>query len=214
METLAEKYCSGCSLTKPLTEFQKNRCHPDGLENWCRDCKSKASENLRAERKALGLCHCGRSPVKGKKTCRVCRSRHNSWKKDNREYANELDKARRHDLKEIVVAHYGHRCMCPGGCEVTESAFLTVDHIEKNGGEHRKELGIGGGAAFYRWLIENDFPEGYRVLCYNCHFTRGYFTVCAHEEAFKSLVGTRITPKRGILATPKGRRASESPVPS
>lgn len=197
METLeTSKRCSGCDITKPLTAFQKNRCHRDGLENWCRDCKSSGASKRREERKKAGLCHCGRAPMKDRKICRVCRKRGGKWQKENRLYVTQIEKARRYAEKERVLDHYGHRCLCPGGCEITESDFLTVDHIENNGGAHRRELGIGGGAAFYHWLIVNKFPVGYRTLCYNCHFTRSYFSMCPHEPGFRDLRDIHGTPKR------------------
>jgi hypothetical protein len=50
--------------------------------------------------------------------------------------------------------------------------FLTIDHPEQNGAEHRREIfgtSVGrAGERFYRWLKRGGWPAGYRILCWNC----------------------------------------------
>jgi len=65
----------------------------------------------------------------------------------------------------MVMAHYGGRCAC---CGEDRLQFLTIDHINGGGTKHRKEIGHGGHAV-YRWLIRNDFPPDFQVLCFNCN---------------------------------------------
>jgi hypothetical protein len=36
---MTEKTCAGCKITKPVTEFAKNKCKKDGLQGHCRPCK-------------------------------------------------------------------------------------------------------------------------------------------------------------------------------
>lgn len=33
------KYCSKCKSHKEFSLFSKNKCHPDGFDNWCKACK-------------------------------------------------------------------------------------------------------------------------------------------------------------------------------
>jgi hypothetical protein len=81
--------------------------------------------------------------------------------------------------KEIVLNHYGGRCVC---CDETEPKFLTVDHINGDGKEHRKQLpGSGGGAIMHNWLIKNDFPDGFQILCWNCNMAKGIYGECPHR---------------------------------
>src|SRR3990167_9986285 len=68
-------------------------------------------------------------------------------------------------LKITVLNGYGGKCEC---CGINEIEFLTIDHIKGGGRDHVKELG--GQPKFYPWLIKNDFPKGFRVLCMNCNF--------------------------------------------
>lgn len=73
------------------------------------------------------------------------------------------------------------QCACPG-CTENRPQFLTIDHTNSNGASHRKELGNIGGNQFYRWLKNNHYPAGYRVLCYNCNSARGAGKCPVHEE--------------------------------
>lgn len=79
---------------------------------------------------------------------------------------------------DLVITHYGG-CVC---CGEETKEFLTIDHVNGNGQEHRKEIG-GGGATLARWLVENDFPEDLRLLCFNCNLGRERNGgVCPHER--------------------------------
>jgi hypothetical protein len=58
---------------------------------------------------------------------------------------------------------------CPWNC--SDIDVLTIDHINDDGADQRRKLyggRTGGGSRFYKWLIKNNFPEGYQVLCCNC----------------------------------------------
>ncbi len=59
-----------------------------------------------------------------------------------------------------------------GGSEsiyrVIKDEWLTIDHINNDGAAHRKEIGEGG-TNFYRWLRKNNYPLGFRTLCWNCN---------------------------------------------
>ena len=79
--------------------------------------------------------------------------------------------------KGIILAHYGMFCSC---CGETRREFLQIDHINGGGNKHRKENNIHG--SMYRWLIKNNFPEGFRVLCANCNASKGAFGYCPHEK--------------------------------
>lgn len=71
-------------------------------------------------------------------------------------------------IKLEVLTHYGGnppKCAC---CGESHIEFLVLDHIRAEGTKHRRKLGYGG-SNFYRWLIKNNFPDGYQVLCANCN---------------------------------------------
>lgn len=80
-----------------------------------------------------------------------------------------------------ALQHYGQAqtpyCRCCG--EITYE-FLSLDHINGNGGQHRRSCKAG--SAFYRWLRMDGYPEGYQVLCYNCNTAKGHYGICPHRK--------------------------------
>lgn len=121
---------------------------------------------------------CGK-PVesKGKTGFRSkCTSHHRGEKGSKK--ANHDRKSRDTLIKERVFAHYGLECVC---CGESEIVFLTIDHMNNDGAEHRREIGRSG-IRFYRWLTKNGLPDGYQTLCFNCNVGR-YINggVCPHK---------------------------------
>ena len=96
-----------------------------------------------------------------------------AWKQSHRERVNELNRAERYRTRKRVLDFYGDsRCAC---CGETTEQFLAIDHIDGNGNEHRRSIGRTAGMNFYRWLVKQDFPPGYRVLCHNCNWAFGHY---------------------------------------
>ena len=86
---------------------------------------------------------------------------------------------RRRGLKIKVINHYSNGSMECSCCGENIIEFLTIDHINGGGRKHLKQLGPGN---FYTWLIKNNYPEGFRVLCLNCNFANGQLGYCPHQE--------------------------------
>lgn len=84
-------------------------------------------------------------------------------------------------LTRQIFDHYGWKCVC---CGERNPMFLTLDHIEGKGNIHRKDTRKMGSNDWYKWVIENDFPEGFQPLCYNCNLGRERNGgTCPHEES-------------------------------
>jgi len=79
------------------------------------------------------------------------------------------------ERKKLVLSYYGGRCAC---CGEIRYEFLCIDHIEGGGNKHKKER---NNAPIYGWLVKHDFPEGFRVLCWNCNSSLGAFGYCPHQ---------------------------------
>lgn len=78
-------------------------------------------------------------------------------------------------LRAEVQAAYGGKCVC---CGEDRHEFLTIDHVNGGGSEHRRRMG----SKTYRWLKKYKFPkEGFRLLCSNCNNALGLFGYCPHE---------------------------------
>ena len=75
-----------------------------------------------------------------------------------------------------VIQHYGGKCEC---CGEDTLEFLAIDHINNDGAEHRRKI---GNMSIYLWIIQNKYPDGFRVLCHNCNSSRGYYGYCPHQN--------------------------------
>lgn len=91
-------------------------------------------------------------------------------------------------LKRQVMDAYGGKCAC---CGEAELVFLTIDHINDDGAEHRRQIAaergsqwLQAGSPTYRWLRDNNYPEGFQVLCANCNCGRHWNGgICPHKMA-------------------------------
>lgn len=83
-------------------------------------------------------------------------------------------------IKDEVFQHYGgYICKC---CKETEKKFLTIDHINGGGNEHRRSV-KGGGSYICRWIKKNNFPPLFQVLCFNCNLGKSKNNnICPHEQ--------------------------------
>jgi hypothetical protein len=116
----------------------------------------------------LGSCpKCGTSDRFKSGKCRKCKGEYDiiRYNLKNKEIGIQCEQFRR-DLKIDTFNIYGG-CRCEL-CGEKDLRILSIDHIAGGGRRHRKSLGINGGNPFYRWLRDNKYPSGYRVLCFNC----------------------------------------------
>lgn len=147
--------CSECERSLPNTSFmlRTSRKGRNGRKDHeyridtCRKC-------LRAQKKAAGLCICGRLLSKNKSGCDAClKTRRESVKR--RQTQDRLD----------AINHYGKKCVI---CGEDLFIFLTIDHINGDGYKHRKNNSLSLAA----WLRLNNYPNGFQVLCMNCNHSK------------------------------------------
>jgi hypothetical protein len=101
------------------------------------------------------------------------------WRDDPLEYSRKYAREWCRSRRRMVLEFYGGippRCKCCGESEVK---FLSIDHINGGGRKHRDSIK----GSVYSWIIKNDFPVGFQILCHNCNQARGYYGKCPHEEA-------------------------------
>jgi hypothetical protein len=88
--------------------------------------------------------------------------------------SKHLNSPNKKSAKYKVIKHYTNnrfKCKC---CNKKGITNLTIDHINNDGAIHRIQLyGENRGKRFYEWLIKNNFPDGFQVLCWNCNCARG-----------------------------------------
>lgn len=77
--------------------------------------------------------------------------------------------------KYTCIAHYSNNtnkcCNCGNG----DLEVLCLDHIDNNGNIQRKEIMEGknkGGKGMHKWIVHNNFPAGFQVLCCNCNILK------------------------------------------
>ncbi len=133
--------------------------------------------SLRARRKARGQCpDCGRKSLLTS-LCKTCQEKRYAYRRANPEIVKRSKKKQWLKVKRKVFDHYGP-CEC---CGESELVFLTIDHPNDDGAEHRKR--IGSGSRFYSWILKNDFPDDLRSLCHNCNQGRRINGgMCPHES--------------------------------
>lgn len=120
---------------------------------------------------------------KNKKKCLVSSKK---WYQKNKKQMLKAFKVWRGELREQVLKVYGGgdfpKCACCGE-DIVE--FLTIDHVDGKGNDHRREIGrniMTGSTGLYSWLRKNNFPEGFRVLCFNCNCAIAIHGKCPHKE--------------------------------
>ena len=93
---------------------------------------------------------------------------------EERRRLKRAEACKRHSkrIKEAVIGYYGEgKC---ARCGIDNPVLLCIDHIEGGGRKERQENKTTGGSQFYQWLWNNNLPDGYQVLCWNCNALKRY----------------------------------------
>ena len=104
------------------------------------------------------------------------------FKQKSREcYARTREKvaAKAADRRLQCLHHYSGnppKCACCGESTVQ---FLAIDHIDGGGLAHRKQIKT---MTIFHWLIKNNFPDGFQVLCHNCNMAKSCYGRCPHND--------------------------------
>ena len=89
----------------------------------------------------------------------------------NRKRNNATRRKRALTIRRIVFEHYGGSPPKCKNCKCSIFEVLDIDHISNNGRQMRKIKNLKG-YQFYRWLLKNNFPKGYQILCKNCNWLK------------------------------------------
>lgn len=158
------KRCSRCKVLKPLGAFSVRKDRASGYSQGRQGtCKPCVVELTRLRRQ--------RDPS----------------------IVTRMNKRAHERIRRAVFVAYGGphpRCAC---CGEDRDVFLTLDHVDGDGHEHRRSLSASGrgGSAVYYDLKARGFPQGIQVLCHNCNWAK-HRGICPHE-AERAARG-RVTP--------------------
>jgi hypothetical protein len=170
------RICVGCEITS-CTE---NHCHREYKRWWRKVNRKKVNQQAR-ETKA-------RKFESRPELAAMSIESIKRWKKENPE---KLKAQRRHhyaNLKRDALEKYGTSCIC---CGESDIRFLTMDHKNNDGAEHRRQTDKkgngkhGGGLNMYFWLRHNNYPDGFQTMCYNCNCARSRNGgICPHKDRY------------------------------
>ena len=108
------------------------------------------------------------------------------WRGKNQDFYNKYQRDYKRSRRESVINYYGGKCAC---CGELHYEFLAIDHMNGGGEKHRRE--VGQGDLMVAWIINNDFPVGFRILCHNCYQAIGFHGFCPHQGRKLKVVGEK-----------------------
>lgn len=81
-------------------------------------------------------------------------------------------------LQTQVIEAYGGACYC---CGDRDPAFLSLDHTNNDGNQHRQVVRPGWG--IFKWARDNGYPPTLRLACFNCNLGRARAPgkICPHQ---------------------------------
>lgn len=154
------KTCAKCRVKKPLERFKRLKSgHP---HSYCTECRNKDATRRR-------------------------RADPESYRAANRKaHTAEYQKSRRDRTRAETYLHYGNCCSC---CGEVGFLFLTLDHVNNDGKEHRAKY---NGIPMWEVARREGYPDTLRILCYNCNCGRARNGgTCPHQKVgvFTSKIG-------------------------
>lgn len=170
MDSLTKK-CTKCGEVKPLEAFNKISTGVLGRSSCCRECVSlRPKFSVNVSEKICPSCKLIK-PASSYYT--------NPGNKDGLQWScKDCYRDRRYSKKRRIIAHYtngSNQCAC---CGESTFEFLTIDHVKGGGSNHRKQIRT----SIIPYLIRNNFPPGYQILCFNCNCAKGFYGYCPHEK--------------------------------
>lgn len=155
------KICERCQQPRPSSNYRNS---------WkiCRCC-------LKADALLSGTCiNCLARPAALPDTyCGQCR-----------EIKRVCDRKRHEKDRAAALSAYSDTLSC-SCCSEARLPCLTIDHVNNDGADHRRE--IGSGAAIYSWLKKNAYPGGFQTLCWNCNSGKR-LGLCPHHPDYRPIV--------------------------
>lgn len=166
------KRCTTCGVERPTSAFRTMRAGRYGVGSKCKACVAIYNRTNAVKQRRNLL------------------SRQNYL--DHRDSGRLRTRDYHRRIREEVLRHYGHRCAC---CGETHMEFLAIDHVNGGGRQHRKEIGIRLAA----WLRQNNYPEGFRLLCHSCNMSLALYGYCPHQSPQAMTAKSIGTPESGLL---------------
>jgi len=176
--------CQTCEIRFPYRGFGT---HP----RYCPEHRGSYPGELTAGRECAG-CHQWKTPDELYRSpkggfwsyCRDCnaidaKARYAINRCDPAHVKKAIDyqRAFKDRVRAEVRAAYGDACAC---CGETEPEFLTLDHVNNDGAEHRRDGKVRTGYSTWAFAKREGFPDWLQLLCWNCNSAKGAWGECPH----------------------------------
>ena len=141
------KRCTGCKQLLDESKFWRNNHHRDGLGYRCIECKKEYKRVWDEENRE------------------ELRAKANEYNRIHRKYRREQYRRWREHRHLLVIQVYSDLDIKCALCGEEDIDVLSIDHINGGGVSHLKTI---PNSDLYAWLINSKYPDGFRVLCWNC----------------------------------------------
>ena len=123
----------------------------------------------------------------------------------HKEQCRKHGKKHRNFLKGMAMWYYSGGKQGCVVCGESRLPCLSLDHIDDDGAEKRR-AGEASGNALYRWLRQNNYPEGYQTMCMNCQYAKRHKWYIENGRPSIHRAGDRVMIQ-------KGKRLIETVIP-
>ena len=167
--------CKGCGRSS-TNQGLRGRPLKEKHGGMCSNCYNK----LHDHKIKINCVKCGKETKDfGYKHCTFCYDNHVRVKKEcvgcgeikRIVCNNKCTSCRMMERRVEAYSHYCDgdiQCAC---CDEKEIDFLTLDHINNDGAQHRK-FNPNTGRNLVGYVMKNNYPKGYQILCMNCNFSK------------------------------------------
>lgn len=138
------KTCSRCGEEKAIGSFHRNAAKPDGLDHYCKSCRSRYEKAHRPQRRETG------------------RRKAKAWRTKNPEKARAVTRTYKQKLRKKLIAKLGGKCST---CGTTHR--LELHHEGRDGRMHR--LRAGGAVGTYLEILKDEYKGRVTLKCKPCH---------------------------------------------
>jgi len=150
-------------------------------KSYCMACRRVGNTKFGFEDNICRECRKPKPPVMpGNGTiCHGCNIKNTAWRNSQPEARAKRSK-RQAERREFVITHYGGKCNC---CQESRLIFLQIDHINDDGYLHRKTFkGVIHKWIHGQWRKTGIWPDGFQILCANCHMAKTNFGRCPCQD--------------------------------
>jgi len=173
------KKCSFCGQFLDRSNFKTPKSH------YCNVCREIVEQKAIAYRLQWKKDNWDRQKLYQKR---------NRMKPEHKIKAAKWKRARGQIYRMRVLKHYSPDLKCIG-CGFSDVRALTIDHIDGGGCAHRREIKVNHNAReFYRWIIKNNFPDGFQILCCNCQSIKRW----ENREGIKITYDEAVAAEKGF----------------